>query len=104
MSNREFEPRKEIKNSMIYVRKDNLRDATKEAFFRLLNGPSNTSDPAIWRESAAVIDIPATNAFTPSFTVQNDRFVYTDDYTQYFPNVDKALLATEEQDYTQLLI
>ena len=89
---------------MIVIKADNVLTATREAYDTLLKGSPNSSDPSIFKEDSAAIEISPSDISLSGFSIKNNKFVYENDYSQYLPRVAKELVREEEIDYSRIFL
>jgi Thymidylate synthase len=89
---------------MIIVKTHTLMEAAKAAFLALYDGAENASDPSIFREDTAVIEVSHPNASQQAFMLRGKTLVYEADYLKYFPFEDAATPKIEEDYFTKAFI
>ena len=87
---------------MIIIKTNHLLQAAKLAFLALYQGEKNVSDPSIFREDAAVIEVSSPTD-TP-FGLRDGRLSYSGDYLRYFPYLEGSTVTAEEEYFTTAFI
>ena len=89
---------------MIIVQSDNLIEAAKRTFLKLYDGEPNRSDPSIFREDVAVIQVSEPDKQEPAFELRENKLYYIGDYLKYYPDMDKDLPRIEQEHFTEILL
>src|SRR5437660_8991845 len=91
---------------MIVTQSNDLISATKQVFLKLYDGQPNASDPSIFREDVAVIELLHSGQKPPvlAFELRDNQLHYVADYRKYFPEVDTDLPRVEQEHFTDIII
>lgn len=78
---------------MIYIEADSLQEAYKKTFIELLNEKDDSSDPEIYKENVATIEIAINN--NDNFRIEGKKFILKEDYSRSFPYIGRELIDKE---------
>ncbi len=89
---------------MITVQSESLLQCAKAAFLALYNGRANESDSAIYREDAAVLELPYPGLDDQPFELRGTSLRYLSDYRRYLPFATEDHAKLEEAYFTSAFI